>query len=62
VGRKHHTTVGAVALRWALQQPGVAAVSVGCRLGAAAFDVDGALQVSRSRGSERARAGGVAAC
>jgi aryl-alcohol dehydrogenase-like predicted oxidoreductase len=61
VGRKHHTTVGAVALRWTLQQPGVAAVSVGCRLGSGAFDADGALQVSRSRERESG-AGGVAAC
>jgi hypothetical protein len=45
VGRKHDTTVSAVALRWALQQPGVATVSVGCRLGATPFDTDGALQV-----------------
>lgn len=31
VGRKHGVSAGAVALRWVLQQPGVAAVAVGAR-------------------------------
>jgi aryl-alcohol dehydrogenase-like predicted oxidoreductase len=31
IARQHHTTIGAIAVRWALDQPGVAGVIVGAR-------------------------------
>jgi aryl-alcohol dehydrogenase-like predicted oxidoreductase len=31
IARRHHTTIGAIAVRWALDQPGVAGVIVGAR-------------------------------